>query len=73
VAESSTQGLQGTVKWFSADKGYGFATVDRGPDVFVHYSVIETDGARELAEGQRVMFHVSPGAHGPMAQAVRPL
>ena len=69
----STQGLQGTVKWYSADKGYGFATVDKGPDVFVHYSVIETDGARELTEGQRVTFDVAHGAHGPMAEAVRPL
>jgi cold shock protein len=69
----STQALQGTVKWYSADKGYGFATVDKGPDVFVHYSVIETDGARELAEGQRITFDVTDGAHGPMAEVVRPL
>ena len=69
----STQALQGTVKWYSADKGYGFATVDKGPDVFVHYSVIETDGPRDLAEGQRITFDVSAGAHGPMAEAVRSL
>lgn len=69
----STQALQGTVKWYSADKGYGFATVDKGPDVFVHYSVIESDGARELAEGQRIAFDVTEGEHGPMAQAVRGL
>jgi len=69
----AASGLQGTVKWYSADKGYGFATVDKGPDVFVHYSVIVSDGARELAEGQRVSLDVSEGTHGLMAEAVSPL
>ena len=75
-ATQEMQGLQGTVKWYSADKGYGFATVDQGPDVFVHYSVIMTTperAARELAEGQRIAFDVTDGAHGPMAESVRPL
>jgi cold shock protein len=65
------QGAQGVVKWFNPDKGYGFATVDQGPDVFVHYSVIQTDGPRELAEGQRIEFEIADGVHGPMAEAVR--
>ena len=63
---------QGSVKWFSADKGYGFATVDQGPDVFVHYSVIAAQ-PRALVEGQRIELEVAQGAYGPMAQAVRPL
>jgi CspA family cold shock protein len=63
---------QGSVKWFSADKGYGFATVDQGPDVFVHYSVIAAT-PRELTEGQRVDLDVTEGTHGLMAQAVRPV
>lgn len=63
---------QGSVKWFSTDKGYGFASVDQGPDVFVHYSVI-LGHPRELAEGQRIELDVTEGRHGPMAAAVRPL
>ena len=63
---------QGSVKWFSADKGYGFVTVDQGPDVFVHYSVIAAQ-PRELTEGQRIEFDVTEGNHGPMAEAVRPV
>jgi cold shock protein len=66
------QEMHGTVKWYSADKGYGFATVDQGPDVFVHYSVIAAE-PRELSEGQRIEFDVAEGVHGPMAEAVRPL
>jgi CspA family cold shock protein len=46
----------GTVKWFNAEKGYGFIAQEDGPDVFVHYSAIETDGFRTLQEGQRVQF-----------------
>jgi cold shock protein len=63
---------QGSVKWFNAEKGYGFATVDQGPDVFIHYSVITTE-PRDLGEGQRIELDVSQGAHGPMAEAVRAL
>ncbi|MGN6446185.1 cold-shock protein [Amnibacterium sp.] len=63
----------GVVKWFNAEKGYGFITVDGGSqDVFVHYSAIEMNGYRSLAEGQRVEFEVGTGAKGPQAEAVRP-
>jgi CspA family cold shock protein len=64
---------QGTVKWFNAEKGYGFVQQDEGPDVFVHYSQIAVDGYRTLAEGQRVEFDVSQGEKGPQADNVRPL
>ena len=54
---------QGTVKWFNAEKGFGFiATDDNGPDVFVHYSAIQSDGFRTLEENQRVTFEASQGA-----------
>ena len=65
---------QGTVKWFNAEKGFGFiATDDNGPDVFVHYSAIQTDGFRTLEENQRVDFEASQGAKGPQADSVRPI
>jgi CspA family cold shock protein len=63
---------QGMVKWFNPEKGYGFATVDQGPDVYVHYSVIAAE-PRALTEGQRIEFEVAQGAHGPMAEAVHAL
>lgn len=50
--------LEGKVKWFNEAKGYGFIQQDNGPDVFVHYSAIRTDGFKTLAEGQRVQFDV---------------
>jgi cold shock protein len=62
---------QGTVKWFNADKGYGFISVDGGQDVFVHYSAIQTDGYRTLDEAQRVEFEVVQGPKGPQAENVR--
>ena len=62
---------QGTVKWFNAEKGYGFIAVDGGQDVFVHYSAIQADGYRILEEGQRVEFDVTQGQKGPQADAVR--
>jgi len=63
----------GTVKWFSASKGYGFVTPDDGtPDVFVHFSAIEGSGFRELVENQRVQFESEPGQKGPQAKSVRP-
>lgn len=66
--------MQGTIKWFSAEKGYGFITRDDGAgDVFVHYSAIEGDGFRTLTEGQRVNFEVTEGPKGPQAQNVQPL
>ncbi len=60
----------GTVKWFNASKGYGFIERDSGGDVFVHYSVINGTGYRELHEGQRVEFTVGQGQKGPQAQDV---
>ena len=62
----------GTVKWFNAEKGYGFITVDGGQDVFVHNSAIDMAGYKVLEEGQQVVFEVGTGAKGPQAEAVRP-
>ena len=62
---------QGAVKWFNAEKGYGFIAVDGGEDVFVHYSAIQGDGYRSLDEGQRVEFEITQGQKGPQADAVR--
>jgi CspA family cold shock protein len=63
----------GTVKWFNAEKGYGFITVDgSGDDVFVHWSAIQGDGYRALDEGQRVELEVGEGEKGPQAENVRP-
>ncbi|MGW3471548.1 cold-shock protein [Saccharopolyspora spinosa] len=65
---------QGTVKWFNAEKGFGFiAPNDGGPDVFVHYSSIDTNGFRSLDENQAVEYEVTQGAKGPQASGVRPL
>jgi CspA family cold shock protein len=65
---------QGIVKWFNADKGYGFIAPDDGtPDVFVHFSAIEADGYRSLQESQRVEYDVTRGAKGPQAEHVRPI
>ncbi|GEA85658.1 MAG: cold-shock protein [Cellulomonas sp.] len=65
---------QGTVKWFNAEKGYGFITPDAGgADLFVHFSAIQSDGYRSLDEGQQVEFEVGQGAKGPQADQVRPL
>ncbi len=62
----------GTVKWFNAEKGFGFISVDGdGPDVFVHYSAIQANGFRELQENQRVEFNIVQGQKGPQAEAVR--
>src|SRR5512133_1244462 len=62
---------QGTVKWFNADKGYGFIAPDDGTaDVFVHHSAIEADGYRTLAESQKVEYTVSQGPKGPQADQV---
>ena len=59
--------VTGTVKWFNASKGYGFLAREGGPDVFVHYSAIESDGFRTLQEGQAVEFEVERGDKGPRA------
>jgi CspA family cold shock protein len=68
------QVAQGTVKWFNAEKGYGFIAVEGGgADVFVHYSAIATSGYRSLDEGQKVEFEVTQGQKGPQAENVRPM
>lgn len=65
---------QGTVKWFNAEKGFGFISPDGGaPDVFVHHSQIQTQGYRSLEENQRVEFTVTQGPKGPQAESVRPI
>jgi cold shock protein len=64
---------QGTVKWFSNEKGYGFIARDNGPDVFVHHSAIRMKGFRTLVEGQRVQFDVTSGDKGEQAQNVEAL
>jgi cold shock protein len=61
----------GTVKWFNAEKGYGFITPESGEDVFVHFSAIQADGYRSLDEGQAVEFDVTSGPKGPQAANVR--
>ncbi|MDA3627726.1 cold-shock protein [Saccharopolyspora oryzae] len=63
---------QGTVKWFNSEKGFGFiAPDDGGPDVFVHYSAIDSRGFRTLEEDQKVTYEVSQGPKGPQAADVR--
>lgn len=63
---------QGTVKWFNAEKGYGFIAVEgSNDDVFVHYTAIEASGFRSLEEGQKVEFDITQGPKGKQAEAVR--
>jgi CspA family cold shock protein len=63
--------IQGTVKWFNESKGFGFVTPDDGSkDVFVHFSAIQDQGFKTLAEGQRVEFSIENGAKGPSAANV---
>lgn len=69
----ASQRVTGTVKWFSAEKGYGFLSRDDGADVFVHYSEISMNDFRTLEEGQEVEFEVVEGAKGPAAAGVTPL
>ena len=61
---------QGTVKWFNAEKGYGFISREGGSDVFVHFSNIKAEGYRTLQEGQSVEFDIAPGRKGDEAQNV---
>lgn len=62
---------QGTVKWFSNEKGYGFISQSDGEDVFVHFSAIQTEGYKSLEEGQPVEFDVTEGPKGKQAANVR--
>ncbi|MEJ3717382.1 cold shock domain-containing protein [Paenibacillus polymyxa] len=62
--------MKGTVKWFNAEKGYGFIQMDGGEDVFVHFSAIQGDGFKTLEEGQDVEFEITEGNRGPQAANV---
>lgn len=64
---------QGTVKWFNAEKGFGFIERENGDDVFVHFSAIQSDGFKSLDEGQKVTFDVEQGARGAQAANVQKL
>jgi CspA family cold shock protein len=65
--------MQGKVKWFNAEKGYGFIEQDEGGDIFVHYSAIQGEGYKTLDEGQGVQFDVVQGNRGPQAANVTKL
>ncbi|MCK1977403.1 cold-shock protein [Jeotgalicoccus huakuii] len=58
---------EGTVKWFNAEKGFGFIEQEAGDDVFVHFSAIQADGYKTLEEGQKVTFEIEEGQRGPQA------
>ena len=62
--------MKGKVKWFNAEKGYGFITSDEGKDIFVHYSAIQADGFRSLEEGQKVSFEIVESDRGQQAANV---
>lgn len=62
--------LQGTVKWFNSAKGYGFIGRDNGPDIFVHFSAIKSEGYKSLQEGDKVEFEIGQGQKGPQAANV---
>ncbi len=62
--------MTGTVKWFNAEKGFGFISRDNGSDVFVHFSAIQGDGFKTLEEGQQVTFDITTGARGEQAENV---
>jgi CspA family cold shock protein len=62
--------MQGKVKWFNAEKGYGFITPENGEDLFVHFSAIQGEGFKTLDEGQAVEFEVTQGNRGPQATNV---
>lgn len=65
--------MNGTVKWFNAEKGFGFITSEDGTDVFVHFSQINKDGFKTLEEGEKVSFDVVDGQKGPQAENVNVL
>lgn len=62
--------IEGTVKWFNNEKGFGFIAVENGDDVFVHFSSIQGDGFKSLEEGQAVRFSIVEGSRGPQAAEV---
>ncbi len=62
--------MEGTVKWFNAEKGYGFITTEEGDDVFAHFSQIEKEGFKTLEEGQKVEFEVVDGQKGLQAEKI---
>ena len=62
--------MTGTVKWFNAEKGFGFISREEGDDVFVHFSAIQGEGFKTLEEGQTVNFDITEGARGPQAANV---
>lgn len=62
--------MEGTVKWFNAEKGYGFITGNDGNDVFAHYSQIQKEGFKTLEEGEKVSFDVVSGPKGPQAENI---
>ncbi|HCW03385.1 MAG TPA: cold-shock protein [Clostridium sp.] len=62
--------MNGTVKWFNAQKGFGFITGEDGKDVFAHFSQINTDGYKTLEEGQEVSFDIAEGPKGPQAENI---
>jgi CspA family cold shock protein len=68
--DSAVDRLKGTVKWFNNAKGFGFIGHEGGPDVFVHYSAIASDGYKSLAEGDPVEFEITQGQKGPQAANV---
>lgn len=65
--------VQGTVKWFNDEKGFGFIAQESGKDVFVHFSAINGNGRKTLAEGQKVTMEVTQGQKGPQAENVTPV
>lgn len=65
--------INGTVKWFNDEKGFGFIEQQDGPDVFVHFSAINGNGRRSLKDGQSVSFEITDGQKGPQAANVNPL
>ena len=73
LSEEVIELASGTVKFFNAEKGYGFISREEGDDVFVHFSAIEGTGYKSLEEGQRVEFDVGPGKKGDEARNVRPV
>jgi CspA family cold shock protein len=62
--------MNGIVKWFNNEKGFGFISVEGGEDVFAHFSAIQTDGFKSLEEGQKVSFNIVKGARGPQAENI---